>query len=58
MWAWSLTNGREFPFNYWFVFIVLLVLALGTKIQAHTIPKEAGRMPDQSGEADLTNMGH
>ncbi|KAJ3411113.1 hypothetical protein HDV05_002722 [Chytridiales sp. JEL 0842] len=58
MWAWSLTNGRPFPFNYWFVFVVLLVLAVITKVQAHMIPKEAGKMPEESGEADLTNMGH
>ncbi|KAJ3223538.1 hypothetical protein HDU81_009132 [Chytriomyces hyalinus] len=34
MWAWSITNGMAFPFNYWFVFVLLAVWAVGTIFQA------------------------
>ncbi|KAJ3234076.1 hypothetical protein HDU78_006042 [Chytriomyces hyalinus] len=44
MWAWSITNGRSFPFNYWFVFVLLAVWAVGTIFQARYLSDDGNEV--------------
>ncbi|KAI8617269.1 major facilitator superfamily domain-containing protein [Chytriomyces sp. MP71] len=37
LWAWSITNGLEWPFDYWFVFLALGVCAVGTFLFSLTL---------------------
>jgi hypothetical protein len=46
MWAWSLTNGRSFPFNNWFVFEVLEVLGAITLLQSFMVPESVSKPCD------------
>ncbi|KAI8828104.1 major facilitator superfamily domain-containing protein [Chytriomyces cf. hyalinus JEL632] len=39
LWAWSITNGMAFPFNYWFVFLAIAGMGVATWIQAQWIPE-------------------
>ncbi|KAJ3224938.1 hypothetical protein HDU78_010805, partial [Chytriomyces hyalinus] len=39
LWAWSITNGMASPFNYWFVFLAIAGMGVGTWIQAQWIPE-------------------
>ncbi|TPX48499.1 hypothetical protein CcCBS67573_g10201 [Chytriomyces confervae] len=54
MWAWSITNGRSFPFNYWFVFVLLAVWAVGTIFQARYLSDDGNDM--DSDEVTVTNV--
>nr|CAG8505015.1 1277_t:CDS:2 [Entrophospora candida] len=44
LWSWSLTNNLSFPFNDYFVFIVMSLTALIGSIQSFTIPRELGEI--------------
>ncbi|GJJ76945.1 hypothetical protein EMPS_09304 [Entomortierella parvispora] len=43
LWAWSLSNKLEFPFNFFFVFFLMGTIALLGFIHSLSIPKELGR---------------
>ncbi|ORY45215.1 major facilitator superfamily MFS-1 [Rhizoclosmatium globosum] len=42
MWAWSITNGLGFPFNYWFVFMVIFVWSIGLVVTTMFLPEDEG----------------
>ncbi|KAG0054512.1 hypothetical protein BGZ83_011106 [Gryganskiella cystojenkinii] len=43
LWAWSLSNKLEFPFNYFFVFFLMGTIALLGFVHSFSIPKELAR---------------
>ncbi|CAH1762330.1 3451_t:CDS:2 [Entrophospora sp. SA101] len=44
LWSWSLTNNLDFPFNNYFVFIVMSLTSLIGFIQSFTLPHELGEI--------------
>ncbi|KAJ3208742.1 hypothetical protein HK099_008651 [Clydaea vesicula] len=53
LWSWSLTNKLNFPFNYFFIFILLAILSSFAFIQSFFIPAECKHiMDDLIGEDD------
>ncbi|KAJ1566578.1 hypothetical protein HK405_009260 [Cladochytrium tenue] len=56
MWAWSLTNGREFPLNYWFVFVFLSGVSCVAAVGSQFLP-EALNTPQQSSRFGSSRPG-
>ena len=52
MWAWSLSDSHRFPYNYWFVFLVLVILGSITIIQILLIPVDVGKSADFDDDDD------
>lgn len=42
LWAWSLSNGLSFPFNYFFVYLLASAIATVGFFYSMTIPSELG----------------
>ncbi|KAF9436775.1 hypothetical protein BGZ76_003006 [Entomortierella beljakovae] len=42
VWAWSLSNKLNFPFNYFFVFFLMAAIAILEFIHSLSIPRDAG----------------
>ncbi|KAI9335685.1 major facilitator superfamily domain-containing protein [Obelidium mucronatum] len=57
MWAWSINNGLGFPFNYWFVFLVVSAWGVGLILQSCFIPVVEG-FEGGIGEAGFTGGSH
>ncbi|KAF9899799.1 hypothetical protein BX616_002840, partial [Lobosporangium transversale] len=43
LWAWSLSNKLDFPFNYFFVFFLMATIAILGFFHSLSIPRELGR---------------
>ncbi|KAI8614029.1 major facilitator superfamily domain-containing protein [Chytriomyces sp. MP71] len=46
LWAWSITNAKGFPFNYWFVFLCIAAVGVITHLQSFLIPELANGQHD------------